>query len=271
GGFPAATCVSAARSSRSRSETAATRSVSCRFRSSSAARCSASARRSCARASSVSTRRPSTPTSYGEPGRFPAGKRQAALRGPLQALFCPCPADDVVPLAEPDARPLSTVRHPQFLELRVECLDLLDHCRITALGKRIPQGHASLAQLFDLIVDPRNGVHAFGERRHCLRHSPPRSFPNAGVRTGTARRPPLPRRARPTSRPRGTSSLVAQLGQAVLVQPEVVPELVEHRDPDLLTQLALVREVGLEGEPVDREPAREVAGVGPALGQRHPL
>ena len=68
-----ATRAIAARSSSSRSFTAATRSASWRFSLSSAARCSASAWRSCATGSSLSARRTSTCTWYGEPAAFPAG------------------------------------------------------------------------------------------------------------------------------------------------------------------------------------------------------
>ncbi len=62
---------------------------------------------------------------------------------------------------------------------------------------------------------------------------------------------------------REPSSLVTQLGEPVLVEPEVVAELVQHRDADLLAELVLVGEVRLERPAVDRDAVRELAGAGP--------
>ena len=42
-----------------------------------------------------------------------------------------------------------------------------------------------------------------------------------------------------------------------------MPELVEHGDADLLAQLVHVGEVGLQRQPVDRDPVRQLAGLGP--------
>src|SRR5688572_20347349 len=52
-------------------------------------------------------------------------------------------------------------------------------------------------------------------------------------------------------------SLVPELGETALVDPEVVPELVEDRDPDLLLELGRVAELVLERQAVDRDPVRE--------------
>ena len=57
----------------------------------------------------------------------------------------------------------------------------------------------------------------------------------------------------PSARPveTWTRSVVAQLGDPVLVEPEVVRELVEDGDPDLLAELLRVGKALLERDPVD--------------------
>src|SRR6476660_8625132 len=102
------------------------------------------------------------------------------------------------------------------------------------LRKDVPQLGASLAGLFDLLV---NFIQGHVSRNVVQRYLIPggrgrkRSTPG---RPG--RRPRSPRRS-------GPSSPVAQLVEPVLVDPEVVGELVEDGDADLVLQLlGIVRE-----------------------------
>src|SRR5215211_2306422 len=63
--------------------------------------------------------------------------------------------------------------------------------------------------------------------------------------------------------------LVTELGEAVLVDPEVVRELVEDRDPDLVDELLGVGKLLLEGQLVDRDPVGQMARIArPALWKR---
>ena len=55
------------------------------------------------------------------------------LCGSLEPLFGPCPADDLVALAEADPGPLGADHRPELLEPRVERLDLVDDGRVTTL------------------------------------------------------------------------------------------------------------------------------------------
>ena len=66
-------------------------------------------------------------------------------------------------------------------------------------------------------------------------------------------------------------SAVAQLVQPVVVDPEVVGDLVDHRDPHLAHQLVGVATHLEQGSAEDRDPVRQPGVVGPALGQGHPV
>src|SRR5207302_1605518 len=57
------------------------------------------------------------------------------------------------------------------------------------------------------------------------------------------------------------ASLVPEVGQPVLVEPEVVPELVEDGDPDLAFQLGRVAKRLLERAAVDRDRVRAVVAA----------
>src|SRR5215472_501762 len=74
-----------------------------------------------------------------------------------------------------------------------------------------------------------------------------------------------------TGRPCSSSlaALPAQLAEAVIVDAEVVPDLVDHRPADLLDDVFLGVADRADGLLVDRDPVRQHAGVvgGPA-GQR---
>src|ERR687892_1986018 len=63
--------------------------------------------------------------------------------------------------------------------------------------------------------------------------------------------------------------VVAKLGNPILVEPEVVREFVEDRDPDLLTKLVGVGKALLERNSVDRDLVGQRAGHVAALGERY--
>src|SRR5512134_3995204 len=65
-------------------------------------------------------------------------------------------------------------------------------------------------------------------------------------------------------------SFVPQAGELLLVHPEVVSDLVQERHPDLPPELLPVREILLEGPPVDGDLVGKVPGIlkGP-LRERH--
>src|SRR5687767_5934672 len=65
------------------------------------------------------------------------------------------------------------------------------------------------------------------------------------------------------------TSVVAELCDPVLVEPEVVRELVQNRDADLLAQVVRVREALLERDPVDRDLVGELTGHVAALRERN--
>ena len=50
-----------------------------------------------------------------------------------------------------------------------------------------------------------------------------------------------------------------------------MPELGEHGDADLVAKFRLLGKISLQRQAIDRDPVRQVAGVGAALRQRHAL
>jgi hypothetical protein len=86
--------------------------------------------------------------------------------GALEPLFGACATDDVLTLAEAESCTFRSMLLPESLEADIECLDLVDHCGVTPLGQRVPEGYPALAQRVDLFVEFRVDDHAnFNERR----------------------------------------------------------------------------------------------------------
>ena len=154
-------------------------------------------------------------------------RRSRAARDPLrcalQSLFGARPLHDVFALAEADACALGPMGLPQLLQTAIEALDLFHGLRITTPDSRCHKSarcmlSASISEWMRVIVlIPINNAQFL----------PSDSGPEA----------PLNRHATDviTGHPE-TRSLVTELGQPVLVEPEVVAELVQHRDPDLAAQ-----------------------------------
>src|SRR5207342_3503700 len=112
----------------------------------------------------------------------PVSGSPCQLCGALEPLFGPGSPDDLVTLAESDARTLRSDLRPELVELCVERLDLLDHRRIASLRKRVPESHPSLAQLLDLGVVQRDGVHGDHNDPACP------NIPVTNILSGEARR-----------------------------------------------------------------------------------
>src|SRR4029077_18292745 len=146
----------------------------------------------------------------------------------LEALFCPGALHDLLPLAEPNAGANRAVLVPERVELIIERLDLLHQLRVTAVGKPMPEFCAALADLVDLFVNARDDVHALSNARR--NGDIPVSRGHATETQLLRRRPP---RMRSRGRCRGCLSFVAELGEAVFVEAEVVTQLVQDGDPDL--------------------------------------
>src|SRR4026207_405303 len=72
------------------------------------------------------------------------------------------------------------------------------------------------------------------------------------IRDGVLVRSDRPRNRNATM----AASVVAEVGEPVLVHAEVVRQLVEDRDPDLLPELCRIGEILLERTPVDRDLGR---------------
>src|ERR671931_580041 len=111
--------------------------------------------------------------------------------GSLQPLLGAGARDDAVAVAEAERRAGLPVLGPQRLEALVEGLDVGDDLRVVSLGQQVPQLVAVLVHTLDVGVDLLDRSHVATQR----------------------------------SAPPTNSSVVAQLGQPVLVEPEVVPEL----------------------------------------------
>ena len=131
--------------------------------------------------------------------------------------------------------------------------------------ERVPEGHASLAQLVDLGVDPRDGLHEHVNDSICP------DIPSRKRRSRSARGLPGQRR-----RPKGDATTTAPTPSATQVmismalvtrspaprgsprRARVVAQLVEHCDPDLLAEVVDVVEVGFEQAAEDRDAVGQV-------------
>ena len=77
----------------------------------------------------------------------------AALGGALEALLRTCPANDLLTLAEPEARLLDPECLPEVYELRVEILDLGLSGEVEPVRKTMPELLPLRRELFDLGMD----------------------------------------------------------------------------------------------------------------------
>ena len=138
---------------------------------------------------------------------------------------------------------------PEGVELVVERLDLLDDFGITALREPVPELCPALADLVDLCVDGRDDDVIL---RPTL--DPTWTFPSVGTTQQKRNDCEAPAAKAIQRTIVSATSLVAELGEAVLVEAEVVAELVENGDPDLALELVRVGELLLERQPEDRDP-----------------
>ena len=160
----------------------------------------------------------------------------------LQALFGSCAPHDLVPLAEADPRALRPMLVPELLQALVDLLDLVSHGLASPPGEQIPQLGALLAQGRDLGVN-------VGNRSHARQNARPRvgipllvaSEQNRNNR-GCADDTGGDRERVEDGHHEESFLLVAELCDPVLVEPEVVSQLVQDRDPDLLLELPWVAE-----------------------------
>jgi hypothetical protein len=67
------------------------------------------------------------------------------------------------------------------------------------------------------------------------------------------------------------TSVVAELGDPIFVEPEIVGELVENGDTYLLSELLGIGKSLLERDSIDRDLVREQPALVTPLGERHPV
>ncbi len=140
------------------------------------------------------------------------------LRGALEALFRARAANDVLSLAETQACLLASKNLPELGEPGIDVLELGLSTVIEPIREAMPELLPLLRECFDLSVDLCDGHVVYN-----------------GLLDGD-----IPAAVAPET------SLVAELGDAVLVEPEVVRELVEDGHPDLLLELPRVGKAVLE-------------------------
>src|SRR5262245_15386645 len=120
---------------------------------------------------------------------------------------------------------------PQLCDAGVELAELRGEDDVMSMGQTVQEAGAVLAGALDLRTDVVDCFH---------------TCDNETARSRIPASRPLP---------------VSELANPVLVEPEEMADLVEHRDPDLAAQLHGIGKCALERPLVDHDRVRERAGV----------